>query len=215
MVDDQAQRAAVYIDGFNLYHPIREMNENFLKWNSLWKLSENLAITGGYRLVKVVFCTAVPSHLPHSRDRHNIFNRAQEAQGVVIIKGHHVFDETAKKHSEKQSDINVAVELLFDGEDDVYDVAYLISADSDQAATARKFVERLGPRGKTLISVAPPNRRPPEKMRPYAQKAFSLSKHDIETTVMDAFELGTSGRPIRRPPAYDPPDWWIHPKNRR
>ncbi len=189
------------------------MNEDFLKWNNLWDISNRIVEKGGYSLVKVTFCTAVPSHLPNSRDRHNTFNRVQEAKGVTILKGHHVFDEAAGKYTEKQSDINVAVELLFDAVDDVYDVAYLLSADSDQAATARKFKERFGS-SKKLFSVAPPNKKSPNKMQPYVDGKFSLTKADIEKSVMDAFEFGSTNKPIRRPDEYEPPNWWVHPKDR-
>ncbi|GGC38011.1 hypothetical protein GCM10011371_26780 [Novosphingobium marinum] len=67
-------RAALYIDGFNLYHPIHRMGAvwNHLKWANLWKLGENLAQKQGQRLVKVLFCTAVPSTRqdPGKRQRH-------------------------------------------------------------------------------------------------------------------------------------------------
>lgn len=213
MGENQVKRAGVYIDGFNLYHPIKAMKEDFLKWNDLWMLSQNLAAKGGFQLVKVVFCTAVPAHLPHSRDRHNTYNRVLEQKGVRVIKGHHVKDNDTGKYSEKKSDINVALELLTDGIDGVYDAAYLISADSDQAATARYFRERFGS-SKSLFSVAPPNKKPPQKMLPYVDGAFSLAKHDIECVIMTQFETGTSGNPIRRPKEYDPPQWWVHPNKR-
>lgn len=213
MAVDQGKRAAVYIDGFNLYHPIKEMNEDFLKWNNLWGLSLRLCDKQGLELVKVAFCTAVPDHLPHSKSRHVAFNRVQEQKGVMVIKGHHVYDQDAGKYSEKQSDINVALELILDGCDDIYDVAYLISADSDQAATARKFRERFGS-SKKLYSVAPPNKKPPEKMRPFVDRAFSLTKHDIECVIMNHVEFGTSGKPVRMPVEYTRPNWWVHPNDR-
>lgn len=57
-------RAAVYIDGFNLYHPIHEFGEDFLKWIDLWRLGELICHRHGTRLVKTVFCTAVPKDDP-------------------------------------------------------------------------------------------------------------------------------------------------------
>lgn len=154
-------RAAVYFDGFNLYHPIHEMGEPFLKWLDLWRLSEMMCKPHALTLQKVVFCTAVPQHLPDKRDRHNSYNNALIAKGVTVVKGHHVFDPTAQKYSEKQSDIHVALSVILDGIDEVYDWAFLVSADSDQAATAKHFSERLP--HKKLVSVAPPNKEVPQE----------------------------------------------------
>ena len=140
-------RAALYVDGFNLYHPIRRMGAafNYLKWACLWRLGENLAGQKGQRLVKVVFCTAVPSTRQgfDKRDRHIRFNQAQRARGVTILEGHYVPEPIEDngiptgqtKWTEKQTDLNVALELIMDGLDDVYDVALLLSADTDQVAT--------------------------------------------------------------------------------
>jgi hypothetical protein len=202
-------RAAFYIDGFNLYHPIHEMNEPHLKWANLWKLGELICEPHGAKLVKVVFCTAVPAHLPESRDRHNTFNAAQRANGVHIVPGHHIHD--GEKWNEKQSDINVALHLILDGVDDIYDMAILLSADSDQAATAKIFKERFA--GKRLLAVAPPTKSVPNKVHPYCFDHFSLPKLMMERCVMGESVAGKTGA-IMRPPEYARPDNWVHPDDR-
>jgi uncharacterized LabA/DUF88 family protein len=221
---DQKRRAALYVDGFNLYHPILRMGaeNNHLKWACLWRLGENLAAAKGQRLVKVVFCTAVPSvrQNPSQRDRHIKFNDSQRASGVTIIEGHYVPEniEVAgiptgdTKWTEKQTDINVGLELIMDGLDDVYDVAMLLSADTDQVATARVFTERLSPLGKSLLGVAPPDRSAPSGYSQYKVPSVVLKKFDIERCIMPE-EITYEGRMIRRPTEYAPPDGWIHPDN--
>lgn len=218
-------RAALYIDGFNLYHPIRRLgsNHNHLKWASLWRLGENLTKGQGQKLVKVAFCTAVPSVRQDvgQRDRHERFNDAQRVCGVTVINGHYVSEQIEEngiatgqvKWTEKQTDINVALELLFDGLDDVYDVALLLSADTDQVATARVFSQRLTPLGKRLVGVAPPDRDAPLGYAQYGIKSVKLKAFDIERCIMPR-ELTLNGRTIVRPPEYDPPTGWIHPESR-
>src|SRR3546814_6946805 len=122
--------------------------EPFLKWCDLWRLSEMMCAPKDLDLQKVVFCTAVPrrEHSPGQRDRHNRFNSALISKGVEVLKGHHVYDPDAGKHSEKQSDINVALSVIIDGIDDVYDWAFLVRADSNQAATADRKSTRLNSR---------------------------------------------------------------------
>jgi hypothetical protein len=188
------------------------MREPFLKWCDLRRLSELLCTPLGLRLTKVVFCTALPLHNQGSLGRHRTFNNAQIARGVQVHEGHYIFNEEIGRHSEKQSDINVALSLILDGVDDVYDCAFLVSADSDQAATARVFKERFP--HKKLALVAPPSRKPPEKARPYADFAFSITKEQIERALLPAFVPTRDGRYIRRPAEDDPPEWWLPPDER-
>lgn len=202
-------RAAFYIDGFNLYHPIKEMNEPHYKWANLWKLGEIICEPHGASLLKVVFCTAVPAHLPGSRDRHNTFNAAQRAHNVTVITGHHVHD--GEKWNEKQSDINVALHLMLDGVDNLYDMAILLSADSDQAATAKLFRERFP--DKKLLGVAPPNKSVPNKVQPYCFAHFALSEATMERCIMSEQVQGRKGL-ITRPGEYAPPSGWVHPDDR-
>ena len=213
-------RAALYVDGFNLYHPINQMNENHLKWACLWRLGEIICEKGGQTLVKVVFCTAVPKveRDVGKHDRHVRFNSAQRARGVEIVLGHYVPEPIEEdgiatgrtKWTEKQTDINVALALILDGLDDAYDVAFLLSADTDQVATARAFSERLSPRGKQLLGVAPPGRSTPSGYSKYGIKGVNLTKHHIERCVMPA-EIQGPEKLIIRPPEYIRPEGWIHP----
>lgn len=207
-------RGAVYVDGFNLYYPIHESNQQHLKWASLWDLGELLCEAENLDLVKVVFCTAVPRHLPDSRDRHNKFNAAQIACGVTVLKGHHVPDSETGGHSEKQSDINVALSLILDGLDDVYDVAFLISADSDQVATAKFFNDRLAPKGKRMLAVIPFTKTCPTDYGGLGIAERSVTIDMLEKCIMPAQVQGKSGHPIHRPEPYAPPEGWVHPKDR-
>lgn len=51
-------RAALYIDGFNLYHAIDDLKEPFLKWVNYWKIGETIIPSKSQRLVAVTYCTA-------------------------------------------------------------------------------------------------------------------------------------------------------------
>lgn len=218
-------RAALYIDGFNLYHPIRIMGAGnaHLKWSSLWQLGENLTRPRSQTLVKTVFCTAVPTMRQNAdkRGRHIRFNDAQRACGVTVIEGHYVPEPIEEdgiptgrtKWTEKQTDINVALELIIDGLNDVYDVALLLSADTDQVATARVFSESVRPLGKTLVGVAPPNRAAPIGYSAYQVASVELKQYDIERCVMPEWVEGNGIR-VQRPAEYEPTDGWVHPDNR-
>ena len=216
MSDNEGQgefkrRGALYIDGFNLYHPIHETGLNYLKWACLWRLGEMLCRPEGLQLVKVVFCTAVPEHRPGSFERHLTFNNALTARGVDILRGHHV--PANDTYSEKQSDINVALSVICDGEDDVYDAAFLLSADSDQVATAKFFKSRLVKKGKQLFAAIPPGQTYPPDYKGLGVPRRNISIAMMERCVMGSQVLGETGL-INRPSPYDPPVGWVHPDNR-
>lgn len=120
----------------------------------------------------------MPEEKNEARDRHIPYNNALAAAGVTVIKGHHITDPESGKRNEKQSDINLALALICDAMDGVFDVAYLVTADSDHAATGRTLRERHPE--KILFSVSPLDRRPPEKLRQHASHSFALTLEQIE-----------------------------------
>lgn len=125
------------------------------------------------------------------------------------MNGHHIIDPDSGKRTEKQTDINLALHVVRDAHDNVFDCAYILSADSDQAATARMLKDWFP--AKYLIGVSPPANKVPEKVKTYADDHFVLTMLDVERCVFDYPLIGKSGKEIPRPPAYDPPQKWIRP----
>lgn len=205
--ENSEKLGAVYIDGFNLYHPIHDSGQNYLKWSNLWKLGEILCQSEGVKLEKVVFCTAVPKHYPDSFARHQKFNAAQISYGVEVLKGHHVPDDGG--YSEKQSDINVALSLIIDGLAGVYHTAFLISADSDQVATARFFKQLLTPKGKTMVAAIPFGQTFPSDFTGLGVKRFDITIAQIDECLMPEEVQGKVGI-IRRPVEYAPPPGYVY-----
>jgi len=130
-----------------------------------------------------------------------------------VTEGHHIVDPGTGKRTEKQSDINLALSLFQDAHANAYDCAYILSGDSDQAATAR-FLKDHFP-NKFLIGVAPPNIDVPHLVKQIADDHFVLTIDQVERAVFDGPVLGRSGKPIPRPPSYDPPLAWRHPNHRQ
>lgn len=202
-------RAAVYIDGFNLYHRIHDSGHNHLKWQDLWRLSRLICARHGTSLTKVGFFTAVPDAPPQVKARHVTYLTALRSVGVAVTTGHHIIDPASAKRIEKQSDINLALHVIRDAHDNLYDCGYILSADSDQAATARMFKDWFP--AKFLIGVSPPSSKVPDKIKTYADTHFELTLFDLERCVFDHPLIGKSGSPIPRPNEYAPPNGWIRP----
>ena len=211
------RRSALYIDGFNLYHAVNDLEENFLKWCDFWRLGEIIIPSETEVLVKVVFCTAFYPGNFGKKVRHEALIKALKLRGVETIIGHfskeevecfsckHVWD----KPTEKASDIHFSLSVFDDAGKDVFDVAYLLTADGDQAATAR-FVSEQFPM-KKLVSVSPPGRGHSQNILRFTGNSnkITLNRDHMERALFRGFVSNEGATPVRRPFEYDPPAGYV------
>jgi hypothetical protein len=203
-------RAAFYYDGFNLYHAIAELQESHFKWLNLWALSEKMLLKND-QLRGVIWCSAAYTADPQKLIRHRIYRKALESTGVECELGHFV-DELARckscgkqyyKKTEKQSDVNLAIRLIRDAFQDRFDTAYLVTADSDQAATARHFRD-LFP-NKRIISITPPNKTHSKAILQHAHGQRAISRASLAQCLFPEIVELANGEVCRRPAEYNPP----------
>jgi len=153
-------RIIAYIDGFNLYHAIDNLQKPHLKWLDLWALCVSIA-RRGEALAAVEYFSAYATWLPGAHQRHIEYVKALRYRGVTCNMGH--FKDktrTCKKcgaawtqHEEKETDVHIASRLVADAYRDRFDRALLITADSD-LAPALDIVRNAFPK-KKLFVVAP------------------------------------------------------------
>jgi len=62
--DQSKIRVACFVDGFNLYHAIDEMDREELKWVNLWKLMESFIDPTIHQIVGVYISLPLPSGSP-------------------------------------------------------------------------------------------------------------------------------------------------------
>ncbi len=173
-------RVSVYIDGFNLYHAIDDLNYNFrhrtklglkppadrvnhLKWVDLWSLSESF-LRPYQELAAVNYFSAYATWKPPELLRHREYVKALEYKGVNVIMGEFKLRRNTCRtcnsswtiHEEKKSDVTAAVTLVADGLMDKYDDAFLVTADSDLIPAVHR-VSLECPK-KNIVVVAPPGR---------------------------------------------------------
>lgn len=160
----QNNRVISFIDGFNLYHAIDDLNKNNLKWVNLWGLSSAFITPSTDTLENVYYFTAYATWLPDRHLRHREYVKALNHYGVTTVLGH--FKEKDMKcnncsriwttHEEKESDVNIAIHLLNEAHLDNFDKAIVITADSD-LVPAIEMVKMNFP-NKEIIVATPPNR---------------------------------------------------------
>lgn len=219
-MDNRKSRAAFYYDGFNLYHSVVDLGRSYLKWLNLRKLSESL-VCNTEQVTRVVFCSAYYPGDEKKKFRHDQFMNALKLAEVDCIMGHYIHEPkdcrscgaSWQQPNEKASDINLSLSLITDAYLDVYDNAYLVTADTDQVATAQYF-KRLFP-NKRIITVAPPGRDLSSHLQRFTDDSVKINPDFLEYCLFDKTVIDPSGKSHgRRPREYDPPNDWVAPVNR-
>jgi NYN domain len=110
------------------------------------------------------FFTAINRWNKEKRKRHIAYISALQRTNVTIIEG--TFDRPrkycwdkqgyCKNYSEKKTDVAIAVAIMADGFENIYDKAFLVTADSDHVPLAERFTTSLP--HKRLLHIAPPKR---------------------------------------------------------
>ena len=203
------KRAALYVDGFNLFHAIDELGRPYLHWLDLRALGRALSPKSEV-VRRVTWVTAFRPQARHRLTLHQTYAEALRATGVHCLTGHFVIygDRcNACGHrwnvaEEKQSDVNLALSVLDDAHEDRFDVCYLVTTDGDHAATARFLKERFP--HKRLVLVTPPGRSPNRMLLDWADAQTAISFEQLHGALLPARLSGPMG-PILRPAAFEPP----------
>lgn len=173
-------RTIVYFDAFNFY--FGAIKGTPYKWLDLGRLCSFLLPNN--EIVAIKYFTARVRPQPHDLDqpvRQQIYWRALKTLPFVSIhEGHFLVHQVSMplahppihgprfadviKVEEKGSDVNLATHLLCDGFRSRFDVAVLITGDSDLVSPLRVVKEELGKR----VGVINPQVRPCKPLREHA-----------------------------------------------
>ena len=204
------QRVATYIDGFNLYYGLRAKDLRRYYWLDLVRLSENL-LRPGQRLVAVRYFTAgvfAEADDPEKALRQNTYLDALTTlpalrvhMGYHTVKGRRCpsCGATWQTYEEKMTDVNIAVELLGDAQDDLFDTAIIISGDGDLAGPVRAVQERY-PKKETVVAF-PPGRHS-AGLRSAATTSFFVSRRALRKSLLPDQVTRADGFVLKRPPSW-------------
>ena len=201
------QRVMVYIDGFNLYFGLRSKGWRRYYWADLRRLAENL-LRSEQRLVAVRYFSARISARPGNPDKRKRQATYLEALETLpdfhIHFGHylakpqrcHACGATWDTHEEKMTDVNIAVELLGDAQDDAFDMAMILSGDSD-LATAVQAVRRRYPAKRVIIAFPPA--RDSVQLRKVASGWFRIGRKMLKDSQFSDRVAKADGFVLKRP----------------
>lgn len=196
-------RTYVYVDGFNLYYGIRSTP---FKWLDIRKFCQLTLPKNNILCIR--YYTALVTYNPErpgQQTRQRLYWRALRSQpGLSIHLGHFLSHRCwlplanaqpgvqtraeVIRTEEKGSDVNLATHLLWDGFNDQYDVAVVVSNDSDLIEPIRLVRSELG---KIVGVINPHVKSPSVELRKNADffRAISrriLRESQFSTTIVDA-----------------------------
>ena len=199
------KRAIFFIDGFNVFHALDEDPKYYkYKWLDYGALANSL-VRSSDKINQILYFTAFAFWDKNKMKRHKLLVEAIESKGVKTVLGK--FKKRDRKCSlcnkvyptfeEKLTDVNIAVSLIKLATKDEYDVAYLVSADSD-LSPAVACVKNLYP-NKEIIVVFPLNRISLELERASERKAFRMERKHLNKSMLPDTIVLSNGKILRRP----------------
>lgn len=157
------ERVIAYIDGFNLYFGMKQ-NGN----NTLWLNPQELVLSllkSHQELISTKYFTSRVRNNPDKENRQKTYLEALETlSNFKITYGHYQSHiKTCRKcgHSypysnEKMTDVNIAVAMMEDAHNNLYDTAFLITGDSDLVPPINS-IHNIYPNKRVFVAF-PPNR---------------------------------------------------------
>lgn len=211
------ERVAVYVDGFNLYHALDDLQDPRLKWLNLKRLADLLVSRRSQQVVLVRYFTAFANHFAPTSERdkllrHRAYVAALAAKGVQVHLGTFAkrdryfsgrgYKARWRRYEEKQTDVAIGVRLLDDAYQDRFDRALVVGVDSD-LVPAFAAVRAAFPQ-KSLVSVAPPKRAHHRDIQSVATDTVVIKVSQVEKALFGE-RVVSGGRVVaRRPAAYRP-----------
>jgi uncharacterized LabA/DUF88 family protein len=156
------ERVIAYIDGLNLYYGLRSKGWKRFYWVDIQALARHL-LRQNQTLVETKYFTTIVKEPKEKRQRQTIYIDALKTlTDIKIFYGQFLSESivcrkcghTYTTYHEKMTDVNITVELLADALNDRFDVALLVSADSDLVRPVMAVQELYKP--KRVVAVFPP-----------------------------------------------------------
>ena len=156
------QRVVAYIDGFNLYFGLKSANLKRFYWLNVQLLAQNL-LKAGQDLVFTKYFTSRVSYPADKERRQSTFLETLDTlNDFRIYYGHYQANprrclkcgHKVLIPNEKMTDVNIAVEMMSDAYQNLFDVALVISADSDLSAPVLA-IKSLFPEKRVIVAFPP------------------------------------------------------------
>lgn len=206
-------RVSVFVDGFNLYHAIDELGQNYLKWLDLRNLSNALVHPQQEVLNDVFYFSAFATWRPkESLNRHRTYVSALEATNVTPVMGKFKAKKRTCRnckvqydtHEEKESDVNLAIYLINQAHLDTFDRAIVVTADTD-LTPAVTMVRDTYPEKKVWIAIPTARKKFSQGLQAAANGVHTIRSENLPLNLLPAQLRDKNDQEINRPSYYCPP----------
>ncbi len=172
----------MYVDGFNLFFGIRSRNPKAVNFDVTSYVRSRLGTNQVLSSVRYYSAPLIGS--PEAERAQKRYFAALRASNVEVILGRFQQKTIQCEHcgqsipsfEEKMTDVHIAVDVLADGLLDRYDVAILVTADSDLVPPIRKLARCA--KDKRVVVCFPPN-RVSKALKRFAQSIIHINSKDI------------------------------------
>ena len=196
-------RVSVYIDGFNLYFGMVEAGHTSLKWLDVMELSKS-CLKAGQQLVDVKYFTSTITNNSPKEKRQRTYLDAILSKGAKIFRGKYESEiiecnscgNSWTRHNEKMTDVNIATSLIMDAMNDDYDIAILISGDSDLVPAIKLVNEKFAPK---IVTVAFPPMRSNLTVSNAAVGSYPLGRKKLKDCQLPETVISISGYKLKIP----------------
>ena len=201
--NEKNERVIVYIDGFNLYFGMREAGLDNCRWLNLEKMVSKL-LQPNQTLKEIKYFTSRVSNNPDKQKRQSTYIDALESTNTKIFYGNyqdgseecnrcgHIW-RTAK---EKMTDVNIATSMIVDAFNDLYDIALLISGDSDLVPPIKAIHTNFN---KKRVVIAFPPKRHNASMALVAKGSLIIGRKTLIDSQFDLEVKSKTGYLLKKP----------------
>ncbi|HZQ10463.1 MAG TPA: NYN domain-containing protein [Anaerolineae bacterium] len=198
------QRVIAYVDGYNLYYGLHDKRWKRFYWLNIQAVATAL-LKPNQTLIETKYFTTIVKRPADKNKRQMVFIEAlQTLKAFQIYYGHFLSDtvrcrncgHTYETHHEKMTDVNMSVELMADAFQDRFDVALIISADSDLVgpvyAVRKLFTQKR-------VVVAFPPGRSSEALKRAAHAQIYINRDVLAKSIFPDEITKSDGFVLRRP----------------
>ena len=197
------ERVIVYVDGFNLYFGMREAGFDNSRWLNIVELAESL-LQHNQILDSVKYFTSRVSNNPDKQKRQSTYIDALESTSVKIIYGNYQDGKEECKRcghlwrtaKEKMTDVNIATYIITDAFQDKYDMAMLISGDSDLVPPINAVHKHFSNK---RVFIAFPPKRHNASMALVAKGSFIIGRKKILDAQFEDEVISKTGFKLKKP----------------
>ena len=197
------KRVNFYIDGFNLFLGMIDAGYNHCKWLDIHLLAQTLKHST-HSVTTVKYFTSRINNNASKQKRQSAYLDALGTLDIKIIYGEFrtnwmnckICGQGWYESKEKKTDVNIATHMIKDAFKNEYDVAILISGDSDLVPPVTAIKE-LYP-DKEIRIAFPPNRESNE-LKKVADGSFKIGVQKLEASQLPKTIVNKYGDKIVKP----------------